>query len=93
MPQHTVGNIDDHDSVCQVVEDSLKFIEVLGKLFGLCGQPPVHRLRDEDKREGLITFLQEIRTQIFMTTTDLKMTGDLARHDCRVIEVRDGQIR
>jgi len=48
---------------------------------------------DEDKREGLITFLQEIRTQIFMTTTDLKMTGDLARHDCRVIEVRDGQIR
>ena len=48
---------------------------------------------DEEKREGLIHFLQEVRTQIFMTTTDLKITGDLARHDCRVIEIVDGQIR
>lgn len=48
---------------------------------------------DEEKRESLIRFLQEIRTQIFMTTTDLKITGDLASHDCRVIEIVDGQIR
>lgn len=48
---------------------------------------------DEEKREALIHFLQEIRTQIFMTTTDLKLTGDLAAHDCRVIEIVDGQIR
>ena len=48
---------------------------------------------DEEKRESLIHFLQEIKTQIFMTTTDLKITGDLASHDCRVIEIVDGQIR
>ena len=48
---------------------------------------------DEEKRESLIQFLQEIRTQIFMTTTDLRITGDLAAHDCRVIEILDGQIR
>ncbi|MBX2995587.1 MAG: DNA replication and repair protein RecF [Bdellovibrionaceae bacterium] len=48
---------------------------------------------DEEKREALIHFLQEIRTQIFMTTTDLKMTGDLAKHDCLVIEIVDGKIR
>jgi len=48
---------------------------------------------DEEKLEALIHFLQEIRTQIFMTTTDLKLTGDLAKHDCRVIEIVNGQIR
>jgi DNA replication and repair protein RecF len=48
---------------------------------------------DEQKREALIHFLQEVRTQIFMTTTDLKVTGDLANHDCRVIDIVNGQIR
>lgn len=48
---------------------------------------------DEDKRESLIQFLQEIKTQIFMTTTDLKITGDLASQNCRVIEIVEGQIR
>jgi len=47
---------------------------------------------DEEKREALIHFLQEVRTQIFMTTTDLKITGDLAAHDCRVIEILNGHI-
>ncbi len=47
---------------------------------------------DEEKRAALISFLQGIRTQIFMTTTDLKITGDLAQHDCRVIEITDGKI-
>lgn len=44
---------------------------------------------DEEKRGALILFLQQIKAQIFMTTTDLKMTGDLASHDCRVFELKD----
>lgn len=47
---------------------------------------------DEEKRESLIGFLQQVRTQIFLTTTDLNLTGDLAVHDCRIFDVEEGMI-
>lgn len=47
---------------------------------------------DSEKRESLIKFLSEIKTQIFMTTTDFTLPSSLKSEDCAVIKVRDGQI-
>jgi DNA replication and repair protein RecF len=51
---------------------------------------------DSEKRNSLIKFLGDIKTQIFLTTTDFDLPGSLAAgsesEDAVVLKVRDGQI-
>ncbi len=44
------------------------------------------------KRGALIEFLQSIKTQIFLTTTDLHLPEELRMNESRVFEVKEGRI-
>lgn len=44
------------------------------------------------KRGALIEFLQSIKTQIFLTTTDLHLPEELRMNQSRVFEVKEGRI-
>lgn len=45
------------------------------------------------KRGALIEFLQSIKTQIFLTTTDLHLPEELRMNESRVFEVKEGRIK
>lgn len=47
---------------------------------------------DKDKREALITFLHEINTQIFVTTTDFNLSDSFSLDQLSVLQVKDGHI-
>lgn len=47
---------------------------------------------DKSKRDALITFLHEINTQIFVTTTDFNLPESFSLDGMSVIKVRDGHI-
>lgn len=44
------------------------------------------------KRGALIEFLQSIKTQIFLTTTDLQISEELRMNESKVFEVKEGRI-
>lgn len=44
------------------------------------------------KRGALIEFLQSIKTQIFLTTTDLHLPEELQMNESKVFEVKEGRI-
>lgn len=48
---------------------------------------------DAAKRKALITFLHEIKTQVFLTTTDLALSDHFLLHESAVLHISDGQIR
>jgi DNA replication and repair protein RecF len=47
---------------------------------------------DEGKKTALINFLQEINTQIFITTTDLLLPGNFALENSAVMTVKNGAL-
>lgn len=47
---------------------------------------------DAVKRKALITFLHEINTQVFLTTTDLALPDHFTLENSAVIRIQDGQI-
>ncbi|AHZ85664.1 DNA replication and repair protein RecF [Bdellovibrio bacteriovorus] len=47
---------------------------------------------DKAKRDALITFLHEINTQIFVTTTDFTLPESFSLDQLRVVRIKDGQI-
>jgi DNA replication and repair protein RecF len=47
---------------------------------------------DKDKREALITFLHEINTQIFVTTTDFTLPESFSLDQLSVLRIKDGHI-
>lgn len=47
---------------------------------------------DKAKRDALITFLHEIKTQIFVTTTDFNLSESFNLDQIAVMNVRDGKI-
>jgi DNA replication and repair protein RecF len=47
---------------------------------------------DSSKRSSLIRFLGELKTQIFITTTDFDLSNSLRSEDCAVLKIRDGTI-
>ena len=47
---------------------------------------------DENKRNSLIQFLHDIKTQIFITSTDLKLPEFFQLEDSSVVEIERGQI-
>lgn len=44
------------------------------------------------KRGALLEFLQSIKTQIFLTTTDLHLPEELRMNESRVFEVKEGRV-
>ncbi|MGZ3745813.1 MAG: DNA replication/repair protein RecF [Pseudobdellovibrionaceae bacterium] len=47
---------------------------------------------DQQKRDSLITFLHEINTQIFVTTTDLTLPKSFSLENVAVFKINNGQI-
>ncbi|WP_413583036.1 DNA replication/repair protein RecF [Bdellovibrio sp. HCB288] len=47
---------------------------------------------DKTKRDALITFLHEINTQIFVTTTDFTLPDSFSLDQLSVVRIKDGQI-
>lgn len=47
---------------------------------------------DQQKRDSLITFLHEINTQIFVTTTDLTLPKSFSLDEVAVLKINNGQI-
>ncbi|MBO9668387.1 MAG: DNA replication and repair protein RecF, partial [Bdellovibrio sp.] len=47
---------------------------------------------DKAKRDALITFLHEINTQIFVTTTDFTLPESFSLDQLSVVRIKDGQI-
>lgn len=47
---------------------------------------------DSQKRDSLIQFLGTLNTQIFITTTDFQLPGNMKSEDCAVLNIRDGTI-
>ena len=47
---------------------------------------------DKAKRDALITFLHEINTQIFVTTTDFTLPQSFSLDQLSVLQIKDGQI-
>jgi DNA replication and repair protein RecF len=47
---------------------------------------------DQQKRESLITFLHEINTQIFVTTTDFTLPKSFSLDEVAVLRINNGQI-
>lgn len=47
---------------------------------------------DQQKRESLITFLHEINTQIFVTTTDFSLPKSFSLDEVTVLKISNGQI-
>lgn len=47
---------------------------------------------DSEKRDELIRFLGDIKTQIFITTTDFNLPSSMKSEDCAVLRVREGAI-
>lgn len=47
---------------------------------------------DKNKRDALITFLHEINTQIFVTTTDFTLPQSFSLDQLSVLQIKDGQI-
>ena len=47
---------------------------------------------DKAKRDALITFLHEINTQIFVTTTDFTLPDSFSLDQLSVVRIKDGQI-
>lgn len=47
---------------------------------------------DKAKREALITFLHEINTQIFVTTTDLSLPNSFSLDQISVLHIKNGQV-
>ncbi|MNT19698.1 recombination protein F [compost metagenome] len=47
---------------------------------------------DKAKRDALITFLHEINTQIFVTTTDFSLPDSFKLDSLSVITIKDGHI-
>lgn len=47
---------------------------------------------DSEKRDELIRFLGNIKTQIFITTTDFNLPGSMKSEDCAVLRVREGAV-
>ncbi len=47
---------------------------------------------DAEKRDSLIAFLSGLNTQIFITTTDLKLPQSIGSDNCFVLKVREGKI-
>lgn len=47
---------------------------------------------DKAKREALITFLHEINTQIFVTTTDFTLPDSFSLDQVSVVRIKDGHI-
>lgn len=47
---------------------------------------------DKAKRDALITFLHEINTQIFVTTTDFTLPNSFSLDQLSVVRIKDGQI-
>jgi DNA replication and repair protein RecF len=47
---------------------------------------------DQQKRDSLITFLHEINTQIFVTTTDLTLPKSFSLEEVAVLRINNGQI-
>jgi DNA replication and repair protein RecF len=47
---------------------------------------------DQQKRDSLITFLHEINTQIFVTTTDLTLSKSFSFDEVAVLRINNGQI-
>lgn len=48
---------------------------------------------DSVKRKALITFLHEINTQVFLTTTDLALPDHFTLENSAVIHIQDGRVR
>lgn len=47
---------------------------------------------DKTKRDALITFLHEINTQIFVTTTDISLPKSFSLDQLSVVHIKDGHI-
>jgi DNA replication and repair protein RecF len=47
---------------------------------------------DQQKRDSLITFLHEINTQIFVTTTDFTLPKSFSLDEVAVLKISNGQI-
>ncbi|RYZ75760.1 MAG: DNA replication and repair protein RecF, partial [Proteobacteria bacterium] len=47
---------------------------------------------DQQKRDSLITFLHEINTQIFVTTTDFSLPKSFSLDEVTVLRINNGQI-
>ncbi|MGZ3773764.1 MAG: DNA replication/repair protein RecF [Pseudobdellovibrionaceae bacterium] len=47
---------------------------------------------DKTKRDALITFLHEINTQIFVTTTDFSLPKSFSLDQLSVVQIKDGHI-
>ena len=47
---------------------------------------------DQQKRDALITFLHEINTQIFVTTTDLTFPKKFSLDEVAVLKINNGQV-
>ena len=47
---------------------------------------------DAGKRDSLIRFLGDIKTQIFITTTDFNLPSSMKSEECAVFKIREGQI-
>jgi len=47
---------------------------------------------DQQKRDSLISFLHEIKTQIFVTTTDFALPKSFSLDEINVLKISDGQI-
>lgn len=48
---------------------------------------------DSEKRLALISFLQEIKSQIFITTTDLNLPKEIQNRETAVFNIENGQIQ
>lgn len=48
---------------------------------------------DAAKRKALITFLHEINTQVFLTTTDLALSESFLLQDSALIRISEGEVR
>jgi len=47
---------------------------------------------DEEKQKNLVTFVQEINTQIFLTTTDFKVSQNFEMDNVKIFKIRDGKV-
>jgi DNA replication and repair protein RecF len=47
---------------------------------------------DQERRSALISFLKEIKAQIFITTTDLHLHEEMRTHETAVFKIAEGQI-
>lgn len=47
---------------------------------------------DSSKRKALVTFLHEIQTQVFLTTTDIALPDHFSLEDSSVVEIRGGSV-